>query len=441
MNDYILRIKSLILRDFSGKMRKILVFLFMMIFIAMTSSSAMCADIMQIGAGARSISLGRAYVGELGDANSMLLNPAGINKITTFELSSMYANFASDVSYTVINAALPTEFGVIGIGYTGSSIADLMITTMEETGRIGSIGSFNYGSNVMYVSYAGQPTDNLYLGISGKYYSKGASQISDGTGAGMSVDLGAMYKVNENIRLGLSGQNLFNTGIKWENGVNESIPYNLRAGMVLTPNDKLTVMLDAEKQQGSQVLFKAGSEFNIWKNLWIRGGAEQMSQGEGQSYINYTGGVGLKIGELKIDYAYYRDTLVLDNSTHFVSITIDFPVYGPGRVFKEEAAQERVEPAPQGESIIIEEDKTPVSIRKTAPVKKEIKKSVKKAKKELRAKKKVKAYQIKKKAGAKKYVSKKNVSYKKNYLKKKPVKTTVKKGVKPAKKSVKKIKR
>jgi len=440
MNDYILRIKSLILRDFSGKMRKILLFLFMVIFIAMTSSSAMCADIMQIGAGARSISLGRAYVGELGDANSMMLNPAGINRIATFELSSMYANFASDVSYTVINAAMPTQFGVIGIGYTGSSVADLMITTMEETGRIGSIGSFNYGSNVMYVSYAGQPTENLSLGISGKYYSKGASQISGGTGTGMSVDLGSVYKVNENLRLGFSGQNLFNTGIKWENGVNESIPYNLRAGMVLTPNDKLTVMLDAEKQQGSQVLFKAGSEFNIWRNLWIRGGAEQMSQGEGQSYINYTGGVGLKIGELKIDYAYYRDTLVLDNSTHFVSITVDFPVYGPGKVFKEEAAPERIEPVP-GESIIIDEDRAPVSIRKTIPVKKEIKKPVKKAKKELRAKKKTRTSQIKKKAGPKKYVSKKKTSYKKTHLNKKPAKSTVKKGVKPAKKTVKEVKR
>lgn len=441
MNDYILRIKSLILGDFSGKMRKILLFLFMMIFIAMISSSAMCADIMQIGAGARSISLGRAYVGELGDSNSMMLNPAGMNKIATFELSSMYANFASDVSYTVINAALPTEFGVIGIGYTGSSVADLMITTMEETGRIGSIGSFNYGSNVMYVSYAGQPTENLSLGINGKYYSKGASQISGGTGTGMSVDLGAVYKVNDNLRLGLSGQNLFNTGIKWENGVNESIPYDLRAGMVLTPNDKLTVMIDAEKQQGSQVLFKAGSEFNIWKNLWVRGGAEQMSQGEGQSYINYTGGVGLKIGELKIDYAYYRDTLVLDNSTHFVSLTIDFPVYGPGKVFKEtEESPERIEPVP-GESIIIDEDKAPVSIKKTVPAKKEVKKPAKKAQKEIRAKKKVKTYQIKKKAGAKKYISKKAPSSKKNYLKRKPAKTTVKKGVKPAKKAVKKVRR
>jgi len=419
-------------------MKKILSFVFIVAFIAMTSSSAMCADIMQIGAGARSISLGRAYVGELGDANSMLLNPAGINRIATFELSSMYANLAGDVSYTMINAALPTQFGVVGFGYTGSSVGDLMITTMEDTGRIGSIGSFNYGSNVMYVSYAGQPSENLSLGISGKYYSKGASQISGGTGAGMSVDLGAIYKVNDNLRLGLSGQNLFNTGIKWEDGINEPIPYNLRAGMVLTPNDKLTVMLDAEKQQGSQVLFKAGSEFNIWKALWVRGGAEQMSQGEGQSYINYTGGVGLKIGELKIDYAYYRDTLVLDNSTHFVSLTIDFPVYGPGKAFKEaEESPQRIEPLP-GESIIIDEDKAPISIKKTVPVKNEIKKPVKKVKKELRAKKKAKTYQIKKKAVAKKYVSKKKTSHKKNYLKKKPVKANVKKGVKPAKKAVKK---
>lgn len=50
-----------------------------------------------------------------------------------------------------------------------------------------------------------------------------------------------------------------------------------------------------------------------------------MQLGRGSSYWNYSGGVGLKIGEMELDYAYYRDTLVAENSSHFISVSIGFP--------------------------------------------------------------------------------------------------------------------
>jgi len=159
-------------------------FICLCVFIAAACSSAIGADIMQIGAGARSISMGRAYAGELGDVNSMFINPAGLSAINTFELSSMYVNFAGDVSYTLLSAAYPFRFGVIGVGYLGAFSGDLALTTIESTGRIGADGVFNYASNIMSVSYAGNPSDQLSLGLSGKYYSKGSPQVSGANGSG-----------------------------------------------------------------------------------------------------------------------------------------------------------------------------------------------------------------------------------------------------------------
>ena len=300
--------------------------IFIAVFLILAAGSAVYAvDISRMGAGARSISLGKAYTGALGDVNSMFINPAGLSTVNTFELSSMYVNYAGDVSYTLLSAAYPFRFGVVGVGYLGAFSGDLAITTVESTGRIGAVGLFNYSSNIMSVSYAGNPSDRLSLGLSGKYYSKGSPQVSGGNGSGMSVDMGAVYKLSDSLKIGLSGQNLLNTGIKWDGGITETIPYDLKAGLVFNPNNKMTAMLDAEKVQDSDVLLRAGAEYEFKDDLWLRIGAEQMQAGIGSSYWNYSGGIGLKLGEMKIDYAYYRDTLVMDNSSHFISVSMSFP--------------------------------------------------------------------------------------------------------------------
>ncbi len=318
------------------------------------SQSLWAADISRLGGGARSIALGKAYTGVHGDVNSMFINPSGISGINTFEISSMYVNYAGDIAYTMLGAAYPTGFGVFGAGYLGAFSGDLAFTTEESTGRIGSVGLFNYSSSIISLSYAGNPSDRLSLGLSGKYYSKGSPQVDGGTGSGMSLDIGAVYKLNDNLKLGLSGQNLLNSGIKWDGGVTESIPYDIRAGLVYTPNNRLTAMLDGEKVQGSDVLLRVGAEYKLRDELGVRIGAEQMQLGRGSSYWNYSGGVGLKLGEIKIDYAYYHDTLVMDNSSHFVSISIGFPGVGSGKLKKEVLEVKVEQPSAEVEGIVVQ---------------------------------------------------------------------------------------
>ena len=295
-----------------------------LVLINIISMSAFAADIELIGAGARSVSLGRAYAGELGYSNSIFINPAGLSGIGSYEISSMFANFAGDVNYSNINAAFPAFGGVIGVGYLGASVGDMAITTIEANGRIGASGGFNYNSDIIALSYARKVNDNLALGAGGKYYNSGNSLSSNGSG--MALDLGAVYQLNEKLTIGLAGLNLLCTGMQWNSGATDQIPYTLNAGIIYKLNDVFECLIDADKVQNQPVLFKAGTEMKIWKSLDVRIGAEEMTQGSGQNYFNYTAGVGLTIGQLTVDYAYYRDMLVTDNSTHFISISIAFPV-------------------------------------------------------------------------------------------------------------------
>lgn len=320
-------------------MRRTAAVIFLTVLLALAASQSLWAvDISRLGGGARSIAVGKAYTGVYGDINSMFINPSGLSGISTFEISSMYVNYAGDVTYTMLGATYPTKFGVFGAGYLGAFSGDLAFTTEESSGRIASVGLFNYSSSIMSLSYAARPFERLSVGLSGKYYSKGSPQVDGGNGSGMSLDIGAVYALNDNLTLGLSGQNILNTGIRWDGGITENIPYDLRVGLVFVPNNKLTAMLDGEKVQGSDILMRAGIEYKLRDQLSVRVGAEQMQLGRGSSYWNYSGGVGLKFGEMELDYAYYRDTLVAENSSHFISISIGFPAIAS--VKPKEAVQE-----------------------------------------------------------------------------------------------------
>ncbi len=70
---------------------------------------------------------------------------------------------------------------------------------------------------------------------------------------------------------------------------------------------------------------KVGAEWAPVKMLALRLGAEQKSTGGSDSIINGSGGIGLDLGLLGIDSAYYYDSQLTANSRHFVSISLRTP--------------------------------------------------------------------------------------------------------------------
>ena len=59
--------------------------------------------------------------------------------------------------------------------------------------------------------------------------------------------------------------------------------------------------------------------------LALRGGFELVPINPRETIMNYSAGVGLTIGGFTIDYAYYIDSLLYANSTHFISISYAAP--------------------------------------------------------------------------------------------------------------------
>ena len=282
--------------------------------------SAYSADIIQIGGGGRLIALGRAYAGMSKDTNGMFINPAGIAKISSAEVGTMYANLSGDVTYTMVNYVWPTTIGTFGIGYLGSGTGDLIKTTIEASGRMAGINTFNYGSGAMVLSYGDEMRKDLSWGYNLKYYNKGSAQIEQGQGTGVSLDVGFIYERSERLNIGLSCLNLISTGIRWNSGVVEAMPYTIRGGIMFRMTRGISILIDSEAEKGKSLLVKGGLEWWIRNNLALRAGIEQTAISGTDKHINYSCGVGLGIGNFKADYAYYYDTRLLYNSTHFVSL-------------------------------------------------------------------------------------------------------------------------
>ena len=299
-------------------------------FSIMQLSAVYASDVLDSGAGARQIGLGKAFTSVVGDSSSIFVNPAGISGISTLEITSMYGQLSGEIVYNKTGVVIPTKIGVFGIGYASSRAGNIYSTTIEASGRVGLSSTFGYEDSVLLMSYGNSLDKNnrLRYGVNIKYYTKGSGDIAGGRGTGMNADLGLDYDLNKMVRAGLVVRNIFvgDLGsIKWDNNANEGLPLTAGAGLLMKLRENLTMTLDLNTRENNELEESTGLELAPNNNLAIRFGAERKPAGGGASYVNLSAGVGLKIKDaIKIDYAYYYDSLLPDNSRSFISFSLSF---------------------------------------------------------------------------------------------------------------------
>ena len=312
------------------------------VILLMLSSVVSAADVLDIGTSARSLGMGRSYVGISDVGECVFANPAGLYGLKKLELVSMYTNLSGDVNYTLVGVAVPTQFGHLGFGYASNKIGDIFATTIDAiTGRATTLEPFSYGTDMFLVDYSGKVNKDLTYGLRFKYVKKGGSIAAAGEGTGMNLDLGLLYRINEDTTAGLAVENAITGGpgaIRWNNGVEEEMPFVLNAGgsyRLSRYNAKLYSDISFRKTRSYEV--RLGGEWNAWRSLDLRAGVEQLNSSPTEKYMNFSLGVGYKFDSFRVDYAYYLDTLLSYNSRHYVSFAISLPE-GPGRYAVEPVA-------------------------------------------------------------------------------------------------------
>jgi hypothetical protein len=305
---------------------KIFVFGIICVLVSALPAFAISLDPMRLGAGARSVSMGRTAAALTGNINSLFINPANAAYLPKWGLTSMYTSLLEgDITYTLLGGATKTGWGTFGLAYMGSGTSGIQTTTLSAGRVIAGGNAFDYANRVFSVVYGREIIENLAAGATLKFFSKEFGGVADASGTGYDLDLGIVWKPMKKLSVGLSQQNTlpFDMGgkIKWEKGTEEAIPSNTKLGLAYTPIYPLLVALDLDLAQDKPLVIHGGVEWKAMDFLAIRGGVEQTPTSNTETTTNFTAGVGFMFRDFGFDYCYYLDNVLKANSTHYFALS------------------------------------------------------------------------------------------------------------------------
>jgi len=332
-------------------------------------------DPTRITCGARLLGMGRAFAGLSDDVNALFINPAGIAQLNRWQLTSMSGKLL-DYNYMTFSGVYPTNFGNVGLGFSGSNIggayASKIVDGTQNTADPiyefdMSLTPMSYFNNVFMLAYGqnmgtmlAMPqfktlsgplgfTKGFNIGATLKIFSSGldGGGITNGSGTGQELDLGLMTKVRPWMNLGLSLKNVlpFSMGgkLRYNSGHEESYPVNVRLGTavnLLGKNDairefgqNLKLLLDLETyptRQRYPLVAHAGVEWQPATLITLRVGIDQDAaedvNGNVATVSNLTAGVGLTYQQFRFDYGYHQFAGITGEDNHFFSLTFGLPV-------------------------------------------------------------------------------------------------------------------
>jgi len=224
------------------------------------------------------------------DVYAVFSNQAGLAGLNNFS-AGIYAEnrfLLKDLSMFAVALALPLKrnagtFGS-GITYFGNSL---------------------YNERHINLAYGRKLFKDLSIGIELDYV--GISIADYGSAHAFTFGIGAQYVFLPKL---VGGAHIYNP-LRWRftDFEEDRLPTIVKGGLAYLPSEILTIAVEAEKNLDAPMMFKSGIDYRIIEKLSLRAGI---------STAPFTGtfGIGLNLGNLKIDFANSFHP-VLGYSPHF----------------------------------------------------------------------------------------------------------------------------
>ncbi len=238
---------------------------------------------------ARSMGLGGAFVAAADEPLGTLWNPAG--------LSQMYQNA---VHFESVHLFEGTSINGFGFGMPGRRFPSVGFTLLYlgtgdfiRTNDLNEpLGTFSEGDMAFLLSASKNLNPDFTLGANVKIVHQ---SIAEFKATGVGIDVGAMYNVTPDIRLGASILNVSGPTLTLRT-IDESFPIEFRGGLsVYILDGRGLLSAEVDHRSGPGIRFHGGSEFWVHRSMAFRFGFYDVSPGGGFSY---------RISpEMRLDYA------------------------------------------------------------------------------------------------------------------------------------------
>ncbi len=226
---------------------------------------------------------------------------------------------------TVPRATAGISFGIINAGVSGIDGRDNNGLQTEE---------LSTSENQVFLSVSNRFSRKLSVGIAVKfYYYKLYEEI---TSNGLGVDIGALYKVNDNWNISLMISDL-NSEYDWDTspiyqqqGLTsmDKFPVLNKIGVsYYKPEIKLLAAIEFENSSAGTNIIRLGAEYNIYDNLFLRGGFDQFNLSNIDAGVKPSLGFSYSklLGDwlVGIDYAFMIEQYS-SSDRHIIGVNINF---------------------------------------------------------------------------------------------------------------------
>lgn len=327
-------------------------------------------EFLSLGVGARGLAMGNTQSAFVNDVTAAYWNPAGLQGIENTQLGLMHAEwFAGVGKYDYLGMAMPImdnnrtagitliRFGVDDIPNT------LFIIDPDGSVNYDNLTTFSAADYAVLLSYA-QKWKKFNIGGNVKIVHRRVGSFANSWGFG--IDVGAQYKMNDDLSFGLSIKDLTTTFNAWSfnftpeeqqalAATDNVIPVSsveltgqriiLGGAYNFTFSDQLSLLtaldLDITIDGKRNTLIKSdpisidphmGLELNYKDLVFVRAGLNNIQQikdeidpDQNNLSIQPNAGVGFKVKQISIDYAFTGlNNVNAGTFSHVFSLIIDF---------------------------------------------------------------------------------------------------------------------
>jgi hypothetical protein len=206
----------------------------------LSAASGYAGEFMALGAGARGLALGSAYVAIADDATAGYWNPAGLATIESRQLHLMHAErFSGLVDHDYVAIARPGRrlhglaFGLMRVG-----VDDIPFTRLQDPGR--PLGPDNRplvastatsADYALYLSGGHRLRPRLAVGASLKMIYRSVGSFS---AYGFGLDLGLRYRLTSGLSLAANLRDVTTTPVVWDTDTTDRIQPSVLVGIAYT---------------------------------------------------------------------------------------------------------------------------------------------------------------------------------------------------------------